>query len=190
WNPGNVDRKCRSRGGKMKRFSLVLVAIAGLMLPATATHATPIMFSVNLTGTLEVPPSGSPATGTAEIVIDLATNTMEVDVTFSGLVAGTTASHIHCCLAVPFKTGVNAMVATSVPTFTGFPLGVTSGTYSHVFDLTLASTYNPAFIASTFDPTHDVAGAEAALVAGIEAGESYLNIHTTAFPGGEIRGFL
>lgn len=27
-------------------------------------------------------------------------------------------------------------------------------------------------------------------VAGLLAGESYLNIHTTQFPGGEIRGFL
>jgi hypothetical protein len=27
-------------------------------------------------------------------------------------------------------------------------------------------------------------------VAGIEAKETYLNIHTTLFPGGEIRGFL
>jgi hypothetical protein len=35
-----------------------------------------------------------------------------------------------------------------------------------------------------------VAAAEAALIAGIEAGESYLNIHTTSFPSGEIRGFL
>jgi hypothetical protein len=34
------------------------------------------------------------------------------------------------------------------------------------------------------------AGAEAALLAGLEAGQAYLNIHTTMFPGGEIRGFL
>ena len=32
--------------------------------------------------------------------------------------------------------------------------------------------------------------AEAALIAGIEDGQSYFNIHTTAFPGGEIRGQL
>ena len=27
-------------------------------------------------------------------------------------------------------------------------------------------------------------------LAGLEAGQAYLNIHTTRFPGGEIRGFL
>lgn len=34
------------------------------------------------------------------------------------------------------------------------------------------------------------AGAAGDLLAGIAAGKAYLNIHTTAFPGGEIRGFL
>jgi len=32
------------------------------------------------------------------------------------------------------------------------------------------------------------AGAEAALVGGLAAGQAYFNIHTSPFPGGEIRG--
>jgi hypothetical protein len=118
---------------------------------------------------------------------------MHVDVAFSGLRGPTTAAHIHCCLPSPLASGVNAMVATTTPTFTGFPLGVTSGTYSHDFDLTLASSYNPAFITSAFNASGTIAGAEAALEAGIGNGETYLNIHTAlplGFPGGEIRGFL
>jgi hypothetical protein len=55
------------------------------------------------------------------------------------------------------------------------------------FDLTMASSYNPAFVTAEGGT---VAGAEAALVAGLLAGETYINIHTTMFPGGEIRGFL
>jgi hypothetical protein len=35
-----------------------------------------------------------------------------------------------------------------------------------------------------------VANAEAALIAGIETGHTYLNIHTNVDPGGEIRGYL
>jgi hypothetical protein len=105
--------------------------------------------------------------------------------TFSGLTSGTTASHIHCCTVVP---GVStAGVATQVPTFSGFPLGVTSGSYSMLFDMTQASTWNPAFVTASGGTP---AGAEAALVAGALAGRAYLNIHTTNFGGGEIRGFL
>ena len=37
-------------------------------------------------------------------------------------------------------------VATGVPTFLGFPTGVTNGYYDHTFDLTLASSFNPAYV--------------------------------------------
>jgi hypothetical protein len=145
-----------------------------------------------LTEANEVPPTGSPATGFATVVLntDPLIHTMSVTADFSGLPSPTTAAHIHCCLAFPFQTGLSVMVATAVPTFPGFPLNVTSGHYSQVFDLLDAATYNPAFIASAFDPSHTVAGAAMALAAGIESGTTYFNIHTVAFPGGEIRGFL
>jgi hypothetical protein len=113
------------------------------------------------------------------------TNLMEVNVTFQDLMGPTTASHIHAATASP-GTGA-AGVATTTPTFTGFPLGVTSGTYDHTFDMTLATSYNPAYVTANGGT---IASAEAALLAAMLAGESYLNIHTTSFPGGEIRGFL
>jgi hypothetical protein len=78
-------------------------------------------------------------------------------------------------------------VATQTPTFVNFPLGVTSGTYTNQFDTLLASTWNSAFVtASGVTP----ANAEAALAAGLAAGQAYLNIHTAQFPNGEIRAFL
>jgi CHRD domain/PEP-CTERM motif len=74
-----------------------------------------------------------------------------------------------------------------VPTFPSFPLGVTFGTYLQTFDLNAAGSYNPAFITANGGT---VAGAKATLVGGLLAGQTYLNIHTTANPGGEIRGQL
>src|SRR5439155_25683639 len=71
--------------------------------------------------------------------------------------------------------------------FVGFPLGVTSGTYDHTLDLTLASSFNPAFITANGGTA---ASAEAALANALVQGEAYLNIHTQVFPGGEIRTFL
>jgi len=110
---------------------------------------------------------------------------MRVEVSFAGLTAPNTAAHIHAPLAIPF-TGT-AGVATTTPTFTGFPAG-TSGTYDFTYNMTLASSYNPAFVTAQGG---SIANAEAVLFGAIMTpGASYLNIHTGNFPGGEIRGFL
>ena len=78
-------------------------------------------------------------------------------------------------------------MATTTPTFTGFPSGVTFGFFDRTYDMTMASSFRAAFIA---DSGGTVGGARAALFSGIEDERAYLNIHSTQFPGGEIRGFL
>jgi CHRD domain len=110
---------------------------------------------------------------------------MSVAVTFAGLTGTTTASHIHCCTVNP--NAGTAIIATETPFFNNFPIGVTSGSYTHLFDLTAATSWNSAFITASGGT---IALAEDALLAGLLADEAYLNIHTTTFPGGEIRGFL
>jgi hypothetical protein len=149
------------------------------------------VYKATLSGLNEVPVNNSPGTGSATVTI--VGTTMRVQATFSGLVpltsgglpSGTTASHIHAPTAVPL-TGT-AGVATAVPSFPGFPLGVRSGSFDMTYDMTLASSYNPAYLAANGGtPT----SAFAALKAAMDNGRSYYNIHTNAFPGGEIRGFL
>ena len=165
------------------------LGIATAVLTVVAGQAAPIAFVGQLLPGNENPATASNGSGTAIVILNPAANTLDVSVIFSGLTSGTTASHIHCCEAVP-GANANVGVATTTPTFAGFPLGVTSGTYHSVLDLTQASSYNPAFITSAFDPSHTVAGAEAALINGIENQETYLNIHTSLFPSGEVRGLL
>ena len=155
--------------------------VGAAVLFASTAFASQIMYVANLSGALEVPPTGSPGTGFAEVIIDTVANSMSVSVSFSGLLGTTTASHIHCCTAAP-DTG-NAGVATQLPYFVGFPIGVTSGTYSNSFDLTAAATYNPAFVTAE----GSVAAAETALLDGLAAGESYLNVHSSVDLGGEIQ---
>ena len=161
-----------------------LVIAAALTLPVPAAYAIPITFVANLTGANEVPPVASPGTGFAAVVLDPTAQTLQVNATFSGLTSNTSAAHIHCCAPL----GTNAGVATTVPAFPGFPLGVTFGTYSSVvFDLTQPTIYNPAFVTLEGGT---IPLAEAALIAGIQNGQTYLNIHTMINPGGEIRGQL
>ena len=169
-------------GGDLVRLCVSLLTTlvgAGLSL-----SAAPIVYTATLNGANEVPANASPGLGSAIVTVDDVANTMRVQVVFSGLIGTTTAAHIHCCTAVP---GVGtAGVATVTPTFTGFPSGVTSGSYDNTFDMTLAGSYNPSFVSAHTD----VPGAFTFLVNGIAAGDAYLNIHSTFAPGGEIRGFL
>lgn len=164
------------------RTSRALFTASLLLLPISAVRAQVTTFFAYLAqeGAL-----ATPGTGTVFVTLDQTLNTMRVQASFSGLVGTTMASHIHCCTVTPL-TG-NAGVATQTPSFTGFPLGVTSGTFDNTFDMTLASSYNPAFI-TAFGGT--VPSAFAALSAGMFAGRTYFNVHTSYAPGGEIRGYL
>lgn len=165
-----------------KTVRLIGIVVAVLML-SVVVRADQIVFTTTLTGSQEVPPTGSPGIGSALVTLDTVTNQLTVNVAFAGLISPTTIAHIHCCAG----PGGIAIPATTVPSFPGFPTGVTTGTYLQTFDLTLASSYNPAFIAANGGT---VAGAQAAFITGLTAGQAYLNIHTSQFPNGEIRGQL
>jgi hypothetical protein len=168
----------------MKRLALCLSACL-LVLGAAPAQAAILNFSTTLSGANEVTPNMSPATGAATVTVDDVANTMRVVIDWSGLQGDSTAGHIHCCTATPF-TG-SASPATVVPSFPGLPLGVRSGHYDHTFNLLDTATYNAAFVTANGGTA---AGAEAAFIAGLGAGTSYLNIHSRVFTGGEIRGFL
>ncbi len=169
----------------MNKHLVRLSTILAFLSLCAIGRAFTIDFGAMLSGPAESPPNTSPGTGTAMVTFDSVAQTLHVQVTFSGLEGTTIASHIHAPTLAP-DTGT-AGVATTVPFFLGFPIGVTSGTYDHVLDLTDAGSYNPAYMAANGGTP---AGAEKALLGSMEAGESYLNIHTTVVKSGEIRGFL
>ncbi len=149
------------------------IAIAALSLAATGAQAASYVFS--LSGLEESPPNASPATGSG--TIDVTGNLFTIDFSFSGLLANPTGAHIHCC-APP---GVNAGV---VINFFPFP-ATTSGSFMQVYDLDVAATYNASFVVASGGT---VPMAKARLLAELENGNTYVNVHTTDFPGGEIRG--
>jgi hypothetical protein len=163
----------------------LLASIGGaLLLFSGISQASIIQFTANLSGPAEEPPNASPGTGQALLIYDSTAHTMRLIVTFADLLAPVTMAHIHAPTPAPFAGVVG--VATQLPSFEGFPAGVTAGNYDHTFDLTLASSFNASFISAN----GDVAGAEAALLTALAEGRAYLNIHTSLYPGGEIRGFF
>lgn len=162
------------------RASLMAVALS-----AASAQATIITYTATLNGASESPPNASPGTGTAQVDWDTVLNTMRVRATFSGLLGTTTASHIHAATAAP-GTGT-AGVATQTPSFVGFPLGVTAGAFDNTLDMTVAGSYNAAYITANGGTPLT---AMAALFSALNAGTAYLNIHSTFAGGGEIRGFL
>src|SRR6267154_1042456 len=170
----------------MKHSLPSLVLAAALLVAAPLAHATLIHFHFHLSGANEVPATPSLGTGVVDLDLDTTAQTLAGNIVFSGLSGLTTAAHIHCCLPSPFLAGVNVGVATLVPAFPGFPIGVTSGTDNFLLHLDLATSYNPLFVTAQ----GGLANAEAAFIAGLIAGETYLIIHTHVFPGGEIRGFV
>jgi hypothetical protein len=130
---------------------LALVAGCGAMHRANNVE----VFEATLSGSQEVPPTGSPGTGQAEVRLDKATSVLSWKVSYSGLTGPAVAAHIHG----PAAAGVNAGV--SIP-------------FSNV-----GTT-----------PITGQATINAAQVAQLEAGQMYVNVHTPAHKGGEIRGQL
>lgn len=162
------------------------LALGIAMLGFTSgVQAQVLTYFANLDGPSESPPNASPGIGTAQVDYDPAAHTMRVQASFSGLTGTTTAAHIHAATATP-GTGT-AGVATQTPSFSGFPLGVTAGSMDTTFDLTLASSWNAAYITANGGTP---ATAEAAFASALAGGRAYFNIHSTTFGGGEIRGFL
>jgi trimeric autotransporter adhesin len=119
--------------------------------------------AARLSGRQEVPAVTTSATGSATMVIDLNRKSMTVTVEVSGL-SNITEAHLHVG-----RPGVDGPII--------FPLASTAFTSPLTVTLTEAELQpNPP--ASTF---------EQALFA-VETGNTYVNVHTTAFPDGEIRG--
>lgn len=155
---------------------LLVVLLCAPLFAWGSAHAG--VYTATMNGASEVAPTASTATGFTSV--EIIGDSMTVHVTWTDLVGGNpSAAHIHCCIA----PGGNVGVAVALP---GFP-AATSGTYDHTFDLTSTAIYSSAFL-TTFGGT--AAGAEAALIAGLDAGQAYSNTHNAVFPGGEIRGLL
>lgn len=132
-----------------------------------------VTFKATLTGANENPVNTSAGTGTFTATLDTATNILTYDLTFTGLSAGVNNGHIHGPAAVGANSGTTINFNTQ-PGAT-FSFGATSGTGHGV---TILSSSNGITATMNGDSLKKL----------LFAGLTYANIHTTAIPGGEIRG--
>jgi len=109
-----------------------------------------------------VPPTTSPAKGNATVTYDAATKTVTWEGEFSGLSGPATAAHIHG----PAEAGKNAGVIV--------PLSQQGAPFTSPFKGSATLADEKA----------------AALAAALSSGQAYVNVHTEANKGGEIRGQL
>jgi hypothetical protein len=166
----------------MKHVLYTLALAASTLAMAAAATAAPEFFRSTASGPGESPPNASPGNSVAFFVIDEAAMQMTAEVPFTNLTAPSTAAHIHCCTSSAF-TGTAGIAEP----FADFPIGVQAGDYTHSFDLSNTATYDSTFLSANGGTATSAA---AALLAGIRSHQAYMNIHTSAHPTGEIRGFL
>ncbi len=147
-----------------QRLALIIAVVALVAAPSAAFAVDPTQpaYGGPLSGAQEVPAVTTTATGQGTAVISADGSTITYIVTYSGLSGTVNAAHIH--------TGAAGVAG-------GVILPLHAGSSPMVGTLTAAN-----FAASGSVTTF------AQAVAAIRAGTTYFNLHTTANPGGEIRG--
>ena len=169
---GASGEATRKIGTMRKILAITVLIIAASLLAPRASATAPINFATTLTGAEEVPPVATTATGSFVATLDSSHSMITFTLTASGFPDPTkiTASHIHVG-----DFGVNGPVVLFL--FNRITEGTFPGTKTGI--LTSANyLFKPQ--APTF----------ADAIARMRNGTAYVNMHTEANPGGEIRGQL
>ncbi len=149
----------------MKRLLVLVAASVSLLALPGAVAAQQQTCTASLSGAQEVPPVTTDASGSATVTISSDGSSISYRVSYQGLSGAASASHIHFG-----ARGENGPVI--------LPLDVGPSPFSGT--LTQADLQRAPNGPQSF----------AAAVTEIRQGDMYVNIHTAANPGGEIRGQL
>ena len=156
----------------MRRLSLALAGLFVLFVSATQAQAQVVTLNATLSGGNEVPAVVTGSAGTAVVTWNTATRTGTYRVEVYNMPVGTTASHIH--------VGADNVGGPVVINF-AVPAGGISNDYA--LSGTFACSDVVARAAQGINSCDDF---EQALL----LNNTYVNVHSTANPGGEVRGQL
>ena len=163
----------------MRRFCCFSVTLAVALIVAGTTQAEVFEFNFPLVGAQEVPPNDTNAAGVVSLfAYDTATQTFDLDTFIVGigiadlLGVGPNSTPIHIHLAPP---GSNGTIVVDLGLHDSF-FEDGPGIRLQLDDVLLGGVQGGI----ESDPIEN----EAALF----AGDLYVNVHTNAFPGGQLRG--
>lgn len=148
------------------------LALLALLALAPSASAQVVNMVATLNGSEEVPGILTGALGSAEVGVDTAAREIAVTLRVFNLPSPATQAHIH--VGGPGLAG---------PVVLDFPATIVgqTGDFTMVFRLGLAAfRARPANGINTLDD----------VIQAIVGGNAYVNVHTQANPGGEIRGLL
>ena len=168
--------------------ALVPVALCALLASPLAANAVVLEFNATLNAATEVPPTASTATGVATLQYDTHDTASLLDDTYSfseavfGLTGPATGYHIHAAATSTETAPVRIDFATTpgyLVTVSGNNLliGAANLLAPSTIPATPASATNAGYPAMSF-------------LSVLQNGLAYVNVHTAANPGGEIRGQL
>jgi|SRR6188508_2119681 CHRD domain-containing protein len=167
---------------RRRRFVLMAAVLGGVLVVASmavAEGGKKNLKADELTGYQENPDISTVAGGSFEVSIDDAARTFTYELSYSGLEGTVQQAHIHFG-----KRAVNGGIAlflcgtTATPGPTGTPTCPQSGTVSRTVGAAdILAPGTQGIEAMNF----------AELVAALRAGHAYANVHSSKWPGGEIR---
>jgi hypothetical protein len=163
----------------MKKLGIMMAFIVLLALPPMARAER---IDASLIGYEEVPAVSTVASGEFHATISEDEQSINYELTFSGLQGTVTQAHIHVA-----QRSVNGSIViwlcgtTTNPGPSGTQTCPQSGTITG--EITAADV-----VAGSMTSQQLEAGELAEVIAAIQAGVAYANVHTDLSPGGEIRG--
>jgi hypothetical protein len=165
--------KMFTRGSRDGQLVGWVAALTLLWLVSPGQSET-VQFKADLGGAVQVPSNQTTATGTVTATYDSTTKRLSWKGSYSGLSGPPTAAHIHG----PAPAGTNARLVLWISDNIG---QCSQGACKSTHDSTAHTLPDP------FEGTATLTEAQ---VADLIAGLYYVNIHTDAYPSGEIRGQL
>lgn len=152
-------------------LKFVAVTAAAVLLTTASASAQVVKMQAVLSGGEEVPALLTGAVGTADVGVDTTNREISVTLRVFNLPTTSTAGHIH--------VGPRGVAGPVVLDFPNIPGRLGDFTLSFRLSQT-ALRPNPAIGINTMED----------VIQAITGGGAYVNIHSTTFPAGEVRGQL